>query len=176
MAYHDPLTGLPNRTLFSDRLDQAISRADRTQERVAVMMIDLDHFKQVNDTLGHDAGDQLLIEVANRVKNKLRGDDTLSRAGGDEFMAIMNSLQTYEEASFVASKLVSVIGQIDLFSDDNIKVTSSIGIAIYPDHGHSKSELIKNADIAMYHAKHHGKNTYCLFKEEKITQLKKVKG
>lgn len=174
MAYHDPLTGLPNRTLFADRLEQALSRANRTHEKVAVMLIDLDHFKQVNDTLGHDAGDQLLIEVASKLDDILRGDDTLSRVGGDEFLAILNTLNTYDEAIVVARKLVAAVEKITTIDDNEINVSCSIGIAMYPDHGHDKDTLIKNADIAMYRAKDLGKDTFCLFEEEK-TRLREVK-
>ena len=139
------------------------------------MLIDLDRFKEVNYCLGHDAGDKLLVNVSNCLNNILRGDDTLSRAGGDEFMVVLNTLNTFDEAKIIARKLVKAVERINCPNNNDLHVTCSIGIAMYPDHGNNKEALIKNADIAMYRAKRDGKDTFCLFEEEKPGQIKKVK-
>ena len=159
-AYHDTLTGLPNRALFKDRLNVALHHAKRNQQRLAIMFLDLDRFKWVNDTLGHLYGDELLKHVAHRLTDCLRAQDTLARMGGDEFTLLLQDLQQADDASRVAAKIVEELKRPFLLDDREIFISSSIGIAIYPDHGDSIETLIKSADIAMYHVKWRGKNGY----------------
>lgn len=159
-AYHDTLTGLPNRALFKDRLNVALHHAKRNQQRLAIMFLDLDRFKWVNDTLGHLYGDELLKHVAQRLTDCLRAQDTLARMGGDEFTLLLQDLQHADDASRVAAKIVEELKRPFLLDDREIFISSSIGIAIYPDHGDSIETLIKSADIAMYHVKWRGKNGY----------------
>lgn len=165
MANFDVLTGLPNRVLFSDRLEQALHRAARTGERLAVMFIDLDDFKMINDTHGHRIGDQLLLETAARLAACTRADDTLARLGGDEFTVFLQDIKTTENALLVAGKHVE--GLFDHYQIDDIRlfVSASIGVAIFPEHGTTAETLIKNADFAMYLAKEKGKNSVELFSE-----------
>ncbi len=159
-AYHDTLTGLPNRALFKDRLNVALNHAKRNQQQLAIMFLDLDRFKWVNDTLGHFYGDELLKHVAQRLSGCLRAQDTLARMGGDEFTLLLHDLQQPEDASLVAAKIVEELKRPFLLDEREIFISSSIGIALYPDHGDSIETLIKSADIAMYHVKWRGKNGY----------------
>jgi len=152
LAVHDPLTGLPNRTLILDRLQQAIYMAKRNGHPMSLLMIDLDHFKEINDTLGHGVGDQLLINVGDQFKEVLRAPDTLGRLGGDEFAVVLPESDR-DEALTVANKLRASL-QIPVTIDDNsFSMGASIGVAVYPDHGSDASSLMKNADVAMYAAK-----------------------
>ena len=160
MAYHDPLTGLANRKQFHERLSQSLDWARRNNDLVALMFIDLDGFKQVNDTLGHDVGDQLLKIVAQRLTSNLRSSDIVSRLGGDEFTIILPYISQVDYAVQVAEKILEVLSQVFVFSGQNAFVTGSIGISIYPQDGEEEEMLIKNADIAMYRAKKLGKNQY----------------
>lgn len=160
LATHDSLTGLPNRAMFEELLEQAVVTARRYGHRPSVLFIDLDRFKLVNDSLGHAAGDQLLQEMARRLKGVLRESDVLSRLGGDEFVVLLHNVAEPDDASIVARKLldaalesVNVLGQ-------ECRVTASIGISVYPDHGEDQQTLMKNADTAMYLSKEKGKNTY----------------
>jgi diguanylate cyclase len=162
-AYHDLLTGLPNRALFMDRLGNAISAARRSQDKLAVMFLDLDRFKIVNDNLGHDIGDELLKRVADRLGSCLRESDTLARLGGDEFIVLLPQLQTSEGAQKVADKIVTAVKQPFEVDSHELYVTASVGIALYPDDGEDADTLIKNADIAMYHTKDQGKNGFNIF-------------
>lgn len=159
-AYHDTLTGLPNRALFKDRLNIALSQAKRNQQQLAIMFLDLDRFKWVNDTLGHFYGDELLKHVAHRLSNCLRAQDTLARMGGDEFTLLLHDMQQPEDASLVAGKIMDELKRPFLLDEREIFISSSIGIALYPDHGDSIETLIKHADIAMYQVKWRGKNGY----------------
>ncbi|MGY1488217.1 EAL domain-containing protein [Methylobacillus pratensis] len=159
-AYHDTLTGLPNRALFKDRLNVALNHAKRNQQQLAIMFLDLDRFKWVNDTLGHFYGDELLKHVAQRLSGCLRAQDTLARMGGDEFTLLLHDLQQPDDASLVAAKIVEELKRPFLLDEREIFISSSIGIALYPDHGDSIETLIKSADIAMYHVKWRGKNGY----------------
>ncbi|ABE49451.1 response regulator receiver modulated diguanylate cyclase/phosphodiesterase with PAS/PAC sensor(s) [Methylobacillus flagellatus KT] len=159
-AYHDTLTGLPNRALFKDRLNVALNHAKRNQQQLAIMFLDLDRFKWVNDTLGHFYGDELLKHVAQRLSGCLRAQDTLARMGGDEFTLLLHDLQQPEDASLVAAKIVDELKRPFLLDEREIFISSSIGIALYPDHGDTIETLIKSADIAMYHVKWRGKNGY----------------
>ncbi|HTR01490.1 MAG TPA: EAL domain-containing protein [Candidatus Acidoferrum sp.] len=165
-AYHDLLTGLPNRALFMDRLGNAISSARRTQQKLVVMFLDLDRFKLVNDTLGHDIGDELLKEVASRLKKCLRESDTLARLGGDEFIALLTLIDSTNTANKVAGKIVEAIKQPINIGPHEIYVTASVGIAMYPDDGRNADDLIKNADVAMYHTKASGKDGFRIYTQE----------
>lgn len=163
MAYHDSLTGLPNRALLSDRLHQAMLTAERNLRRLAVMFIDLDRFKTINDTLGHLTGDKLLQEVAQRLCLSVRASDTVSRLGGDEFVVLVPDLQAPQEASVVAQKIIdSMAAPIDIEGRD-LHISPSIGICVFPDDGRDVETLMRHADTAMYHAKDLGRNNYQFF-------------
>ena len=163
MAYHDFLTGLPNRKLFSDRLNIAIVQAQRNQKKVGIAMLDLDNFKDVNDTLGHHKGDLLLKVAAERLHAALRKGDTIARFGGDEFVLILPDLETIEDAIQVAQKIVDSFCKPFLIDTHQLVVTTSIGIAVYPDDGTDDDILLRNADIAMYQAKQAGRSRYELY-------------
>ena len=158
MAQYDALTHLPNRALFNDRLQQAIISAQRNKIRLAVMFIDLDKFKPVNDTYGHGVGDLLLKEVAVRIQNCLRESDTAARIGGDEFVILLPTLETKPNAHKVGEKILHALNQPFELGGHTLQISSSIGIAVYPEHGRNEKLLIKSADIAMYHAKQGGRN------------------
>ncbi len=161
-AYHDVLTMLPNRKLFTDRLSHSLSRARRSGKSLAVMFVDLDHFKSINDRLGHEAGDELLLEMAGRLRANVRDDDTVARLGGDEFTIILAELRYPEDAVNVAEKVLKAVEQPLVIAGTSIEVTASVGIAIFPDDGNDAESLLRNADSAMYRAKEAGRNTYQL--------------
>lgn len=165
MAYHDSLTGLPNRKLFSDRLNIALVQAQRNQNKVGIAMLDLDNFKDVNDSLGHDIGDLFLKAMAERLSAELREGDTVARFGGDEFMLILPDLKATEDAIQVAQKIVDCFCKPFLVDAHQLVVTTSIGIAVYPQDGTDEGILLKNADIAMYQAKQAGRSRYQLYKK-----------
>lgn len=160
LAYHDGLTALPNRSLFNKLLSQALRQAQRNHKQLAVAFIDLDRFKQINDTLGHEAGDQLLKEVANRLKACLRDSDTVARLGGDEFVVLLTELEEEKYAATVAQKLITTIAKPFVLLGQEFRITASIGISTYPLDGADEQTLTKNADIAMYQAKDDGKNNF----------------
>ncbi len=160
MATHDPLTGLPNWALFNDRLTLALARAQRNQQKLAVMLLDLDQFKKVNDTLGHRIGDKLLQAVSDRLKKLLRKSDTIARMGGDEFLLLVPGIARIEDATKVAQIILEAVRQVFVFNDQKLTITSSIGVAIYPTDGDDVDTLVKCADIAMYQAKAKGRNHY----------------
>ena len=160
IAYHDGLTMLPNRTSFQERLSHAIVLAKRNQTRIAVLFVDLDRFKIVNDTLGHHVGDEMLREIAERLQSTLRETDTLSRIGGDEFTILIESLRHPNDAAFVAEKVLEIVKQPIKTGGYELGTTASIGIALYPDDGDETGTLVKNADSAMYLAKSMGKDSY----------------
>src|SRR5579859_162480 len=166
LAYHDGLTGLPNRSMFSKLLTQRISEARRYNKQLAVAFLDLDRFKQINDTLGHEAGDQLLIDVAARLEGCVRDSDTVARLGGDEFVVLLPEMDDGKQASIVAQKILSVIGKAFTLIGHEFRVTASIGISLYPHDGDDEQTLTKNADIAMYQAKAEGKNTFQFYSEK----------
>jgi diguanylate cyclase (GGDEF)-like protein/PAS domain S-box-containing protein len=159
-ATHDTLTGLANRSLLKDRFDLAIARAGRTGSKVATLFIDLDNFKLVNDSLGHDAGDQLLRTIAARLESSLRQGDTVARLGGDEFALILNDHERVEDISDVAQRVLAAVGQPLHIRGEEISVTCSMGISVYPQDGESGDALLKNADAAMYRAKDLGRGGY----------------
>ena len=158
MAYHDTLTGLPNRRLFSDRLNLALAHAHRNQQKLAVMLLDLDHFKEVNDTLGHSVGDQLLQAASKRLTSLLRKGDTVARMGGDEFLLLLPEIAGGEDAAKIAAKILEAFRKPYVFDGHELCITTSIGIALYPDDGEDEDKLIRNADITMYRAKEQGRD------------------
>ena len=163
--YHDLLTNLPNRALFRDRLNLAISQARRQDSQLAVMFLDMDRFKVINDSLGHLAGDQLLQAVAGRLTTCLRDSDTLARVGGDEFNLLIPDIAGREDAVMIATKIFDQLKQPVQLEGHEVFVSFSIGIALFPQDGASMEVLIKNADMAMYHTKSHGKNGYEFFSD-----------
>lgn len=165
-AYHDPLTGLPNRLLFEDRLHMAIAQAQRHEHKLALLFLDLDNFKNINDSLGHAAGDMLLKELASRLGGVLRSEDTLSRQGGDEFTIILSKVASGEEAAQVSRRILEVLGRPFRYQETELHSSASIGIAIYPNDGPAPGELVKNADLAMYKAKQLGRNNCQFFARE----------
>ncbi len=165
MAYHDSLTGLPNRKLFSDRLGIALAQAQRNQKGVAIAMLDLDHFKEVNDTLGHDVGDLLLQATAERLRTALRDSDTVARLGGDEFALILSDQKGNKDAILVAQRIVDGFRKPFLIDTHQLMLTTSIGIAVYPHDGIDEGILLKNADQAMYQAKQTGRDRYQFYEE-----------
>jgi diguanylate cyclase (GGDEF)-like protein/PAS domain S-box-containing protein len=163
LAHHDPLTGLINRYNLGSRLDQALLTAHRDDLRVAVMFIDMDRFKTINDTLGHHVGDQLLVEVARRLQGSVRESDIVARLGGDEFIIVLTRIADEMDAAPLADKILRSLGQTYVFDGKELHSSPSIGIAIYPDDGKDGPTLMKNADTAMYHAKEHGRNNVQYF-------------
>ncbi len=163
MAYFDNLTGLPNRALFLDRLGQGMVRANREKTNLAVLFLDLDRFKSINDTLGHAVGDQLLIEVTQRLNRHIRSSDTLARLGGDEFVVVATNLVDKLDASYIAQNLIDSIHPPFQIMGHELHVTTSIGIALFPDDGDTTEILIKHADVAMYSSKESGRNSFNFF-------------
>jgi diguanylate cyclase (GGDEF)-like protein len=166
LAYHDGLTALPNRSLFINLLGQAIAQAHRHQWQLGVAFIDLDRFKQINDTLGHEAGDELLKQVASRLKGCLRESDAVARLGGDEFVVLLTELGEDKYAAKVAQKIIHAIAKPFVLLGQEFRVTASIGISTYPSDGLDEQTLTKNADIAMYQAKGDGKNQFQFYSEK----------
>ena len=166
LAHHDPLTGLPNRTLFVDRLRQAIRQSHRNQGKLALIFLDLDKFKPVNDTLGHLVGDRLLQAVGDRLLDCVRDSDTVVRLGGDEFVVLLPAIDTPQAAFSVAEKINQVLSLPFQLQSHNITISASCGIAIYPDHGTEEKQLMRSADVAMYHAKEGGGHRVQMFQGE----------
>jgi diguanylate cyclase (GGDEF)-like protein len=164
-AHHDSLTDLPNRFLFNDRLNQVIKQAKRNETKIAVLFLDLDHFKGINDSMGHKVGDELLIEVARRLRSTIRQTDTLARLGGDEFSIALNQVASNDAIVEVTQSLLKVMNAPIKILNQSFYVTLSVGVAIYPDDGDTPEELLKNADAAMYQAKDDGRNTYQFYNE-----------
>jgi len=165
-AQHDPLTGLPNRNLLEDRLSQALAQARRYHSRVAVLFVDLDNFKPINDTLGHQAGDAILREVAARLACRVRQIDTVARYGGDEFVVVLQNLGDAEEAGGLAASFVQLLGQPFHVEGRNCLLGGSVGISIYPEDGEDGPALIHHADMAMYAVKEEGGGRYGFFRRE----------
>ncbi|MCC5651771.1 CHASE2 domain-containing protein [Nostoc sp. XA013] len=160
LAYHDPLTGLSNRKFFAEQLDESLQWAQHNNLLLGLLFIDLDGFKQVNDTLGHETGDRLLMTIARRLSNSLRASDTVSRLGGDEFTVILRAIPNVQIAAKVAEKILNSITKPIVLDGYAIRVSASIGISVYPYNSQDSETLIKQADAAMYRAKHQGKNRY----------------
>lgn len=160
LAQHDALTGLPNRALLYDRLQHSLARARRNQTLLAVLFIDLDGFKRVNDAYGHGVGDRLLQQVAQRLTGALRAADTVSRLGGDEFIVLLDEIRQPVNASGVAQKLIGMLSQPYVLEDQSLRCTPSIGISCFPGHGDDPESLIQHADQAMYAAKQAGRQTF----------------
>lgn len=165
LAHHDNLTGLPNRLLLKDRLDQSFKRARREKCQVAVLFLDLDEFKKINDTLGHKVGDEVLKQAARRIQALLRKEDTVARLGGDEFVILLDRLDRAEDASLVARKVLSTLQQPFTIANRELYIGVSIGISIFPQDGEDSDKLVRNADIAMYRAKQLGKNLFQFYTE-----------
>lgn len=166
LAHYDVLTDLPNRALFSDRLQQEIALAKRNKTRMALMFLDLDKFKPVNDTLGHAVGDLMLKEVAKRLLSCVRGSDTVARMGGDEFVVLLPIIEAEQDAMLVADKILHALAQPFELAGQSAHISASIGLVVYPEHGSDERALTKNADIAMYHAKGRGRNNAMLFQPD----------
>jgi diguanylate cyclase (GGDEF)-like protein/PAS domain S-box-containing protein len=163
LAYYDDLTGLPNRTLLKDRMEMALAEAERTKRQVAVLFFDLDRFKTVNDGHGHAFGDQLLEAIAGRLKGFVRKSDTLARLGGDEFVIVLSDVEGEKAVTVVADKVLEAIGAPFRIQDQEVRTSTSIGIALYPQDGRNAEALLKNADLAMYGAKEEGRSRYQFF-------------
>lgn len=166
MAFHDMLTGLPNRSLFADRLSIAMAHARRTNEMVAVMMLDIDRFKDINDLHGHDLGDLVLKEVAERLRNAVRRTDTIARMGGDEFMGVFTNIKKIEDVATVGEKILRVFSTPIAVRDMVFPVTVSVGFSIYPKHGVDLDSLLRKADLAMYEVKQSGRNGFKIYDQE----------
>ncbi|MEF8719011.1 MAG: EAL domain-containing protein [Candidatus Accumulibacter necessarius] len=163
LAHHDFLTGLPNRALLTERLSQAIGLARRRGKQVALLFVDLDYFKHINDSLGHAVGDQVLQSAARRLSACVRTTDTVCRQGGDEFVILLAEIEQPQDAALVAEKLLVALAEPQLIGQHEIHVTLSIGISVYPDDGIDGDTVMENADAAMYHAKASGRNNYQFF-------------
>lgn len=170
-AHYDTLTNLPNRLLSIDRLTQLLNDAKRNAKSIAVLFLDLDDFKKINDTLGHETGDKLLIEASSRLLSVIRNEDTVGRLGGDEFIILLNDLQDTQDADYIAQNLVQKFREVFVIDNRELLLTVSIGIATYPNNGNTPSELLRNADSAMYHAKELGRNTYAYFSDDMNQEL-----
>jgi diguanylate cyclase (GGDEF)-like protein/PAS domain S-box-containing protein len=166
MAQHDALTGLPTRTLLHDRLQMALERSQRSNAVMALLMIDLDNFKRVNDLHGHSAGDELLVAVAKRLENTVRKSDTVARMGGDEFVVLLEELKSPAHAERVAQKLIEALSVPVHAGGESLPMSASIGLCVYPEGGHDSESLLKNADVAMYYAKSEGRAVYRVFSTE----------
>jgi diguanylate cyclase (GGDEF)-like protein/PAS domain S-box-containing protein len=168
LAHHDILTGLQNRFSLEDRLEQALSFANRDHSMVAVFFIDLDRFKNINDSLGHHAGDKLLIEVSERLKKCVRESDIVARIGGDEFVIVLTAMHDTNQSAAIAESLLTQVSRPYFIDEHKLETSPSIGISIYPSDGSTVDELMRNADIAMYHAKEEGRNTYHFFTDSML--------
>lgn len=160
LAFHDALTGLPNRALLNERLTQLLAMAQREERNLAVLFLDLDGFKLVNDTRGHDVGDLVLIAAANHLQALVRGSDTVARLGGDEFVVVLDNPQDNDEVALIATRIIARINDPLVLKGETVRIGTSIGIALHPIAGHTADQLIRSADTAMYAAKKDGKNTF----------------
>ncbi len=166
LAQHDVLTGLPNRALLTERFNHAIGRAQRHHKQIALLFLDLDYFKNINDTLGHVIGDQLLLSVASRLVECVRATDIVCRQGGDEFVILLTEIEQPQDAAIVAEKLLTTFTNPHFVGEHELHIALSIGISIYPEDGNNVNDVIRNADTAMYHAKASGRNNYQFFRED----------
>lgn len=165
LAHHDPLTGLPNRLLMIDRLEHSLRKAHRMRTGLAVLFIDLDHFKEINDSLGHTQGDRLLVAVAKRLRERLREEDTVARLGGDEFVILIEHLRSSMDASALAETIQDAFSEPMDLGDRELSITASIGISLYPDDGTDTETLLRTADAAMYRAKSEGRNGFRFYSQ-----------
>lgn len=163
MAFHDMLTGLPNRVLFNDRLQMAIGYAKRAREMVAVMILDLDRFKEINDTYGHGLGDEVLKDVANRLKSVVRKTDTIARMGGDEFLGVFTEIRKIEDVKVIAEKILATFEKDLVVDGKSFSLTASMGFSIYPIHGEDIETLLSKADVAMYEVKQGGRRGFKIY-------------
>ncbi len=166
LAYRDTLTNLPNRLLFADRLEQAVIRAERSRTSMALMLVNIDDFKLVNDSFGHDAGDKLIKAVGQLISRSIRRADTIARLGGDEFAVIIEGIDSPEDAISIADNLTTILEHNVRLDDQETYTSASIGIAIYPDDGNDARTLLKNADTAMFRAKENGRHCFQFYKPE----------
>lgn len=166
LAYYDPLTELPNRALFEEHIARALAAAKRSRKKVALLFLDIDRFKSINDSLGHLSGDLLLQSVARRLKSHIRESDTICRQGGDEFIIVLTGIDSVDGVAHVAEKIVEDMGEAHHIAGHQLVVSFSIGISMYPEDGHTSEMLIRNADAAMYHAKEKGRNNFQFFSSE----------
>lgn len=171
MAYYDALTGLPNRTLLFDRLSQAIAAADRRNSKVALLFVDLDRFKTINDSLGHSIGDLLLQQVANRLRGSTRAQDTVGRLGGDEFLIVLTDVMDVPDVAIAAERFMDAMTERFLIQEHSLAIGCSMGVSIFPDHGTDSETLVKHADSAMYSAKDNGRNNFTFFSAEMNDQV-----
>jgi diguanylate cyclase (GGDEF)-like protein/PAS domain S-box-containing protein len=172
LAHHDPLTDLPNRMLLADRMDQAIAQARRSERSVAVLFVDLDHFKHINDSLGHAIGDQVLIEASRRIRSKVRASDTVARLSGDEFVVLLPEATGVDGVVRVVAGIAAAIGDPLQVEGNRLRMSASIGVSLFPRDGSDASTLLTNADLAMYHAKSAGRATYRFFSPEMDVQAR----
>jgi diguanylate cyclase (GGDEF)-like protein len=168
MAYHDALTGLPNRILLNDRLQMALAHAQRSQSLLAVLFMDFDHFKLINDNLGHDIGDQVLKGVAARLKKCLRSQDTVARLGGDEFILLLSEFNSPLDAENLANKILQEIRKPLQIQEHKLNISLSIGVALFPRDGETSTVLLKHADEALYFAKNQGKNCFKFYNSKDV--------
>jgi len=173
LAYYDSLTSLPNRTLLKDRIHKAIQIAKRDETKLAILFLDLDHFKLINDTLGHDTGDKLLIYISSLLKSQLRESDTIARIGGDEFVVLLPKLNSTTDINKISDKFIQKLHGQHIIDNHQLYITTSIGIAIYPDNGTDIDTLMTNADTAMYDAKKDGRNNYKFFSKNMTNFISK---
>ncbi|HJV84425.1 MAG TPA: EAL domain-containing protein [Noviherbaspirillum sp.] len=176
LAYYDNVTALPNRRLLQDRLEQAMHMASRSSKKVALLFMDLDNFKNINDSLGHHVGDMLLREIGRRLQQCVRGEDTVARIGGDEFLVVLPDIDRGEQAVPVAEKILAATARPFLLQEHQIHTTISIGISVYPDDGRDAHELVRHADAALYQAKGHGRDNYQFFTDELNRQITRSSG
>ena len=170
LAYYDALTGLPNRTLLQDRLNTALASARRHQEKVALLFLDIDRFKVINDSLGHSIGDLLLKQVAERLRNSAREQDTVARLGGDEFLVVLTAIRSLSGIGVAADRFLKAMASPFVIQEHSLTVTCSLGITIFPEHGEDSESLLKNADVALYSAKDQGRNKFQFFTEDMNVQ------
>jgi diguanylate cyclase (GGDEF)-like protein/PAS domain S-box-containing protein len=171
LAHHDPLTELPNRLLLSARLNQSIKRAKREAKKIALLFLDLDRFKEINDTFGHSYGDEILVSVTHRFKACMRENDTIARIGGDEFVFLIEDIEDVTDLQTIINKILELFDKEIIVNKQSFKLSASIGISLYPDDGDNIEDLIKNADTAMYKAKDSGRNTYRFYTEQMTQDL-----
>src|ERR1019366_4256390 len=171
LAYYDALTGLPNRTLLADRLLKALATASRQKDKVALLFLDLDRFKSINDSFGHTFGDLVLQDVATRLEGRTRKQDTVGRLGGDEFLIVLNSVKDISDVAVAAKRFMDAMAAEFVVQGHSLGITCSLGVSIFPEHGTDVESLLKHADAAMYSAKENGRNSFQFFSEEMTAQV-----